>query len=58
MRVWQEIKIAEHELSDLMDELSPVVDVGGLCKHGWVEVVPGRQLPWFASERREKRGLK
>ena len=23
-----------------------------------VEVVPGRQLPWFASERREKRGLK
>jgi hypothetical protein len=23
-----------------------------------VEVVPGCQLPWFASERREKRGLK
>lgn len=23
-----------------------------------VEVVPGRQLPWFASERQEKRGLK
>lgn len=39
MRVWQAIVIAEHELSDLMDELSPVVDVGA---------AKGRHVGWVA----------
>lgn len=45
MKRWQEIKIAERDLGDLLDELSPVVAVGASrmhapsakCRHvGWV----------------------
>lgn len=35
MHGWQEIKIAEHELGDLLDELSPVV-CGAPKRAGWV----------------------
>lgn len=59
--------------AEMVQDLEPIHNAhAGTVAHlsgGWrlwcvaevdegVEVVPGRQLPWFASERQEKRGLK